>query len=38
MMNKNKLLVYIQPTFNNEEAVLGGSTPSRIVTVLKPYS
>ena len=39
MLNKNKILVYKQPTFNNEEATFGGvSTCSRHVTVLKPSS
>ena len=39
VMNKNKILVYKQPTFNNEEAAFWGvSTPSRLVTVLKPSS
>ena len=33
------MVVYKQPTFNNEEAVcLGVSTPSRLVPVLKPSS
>ena len=39
LLNKNKLLVFKQPTFNSEEATFGGiSTASRLVTILKPSS
>ena len=39
MINKNKHLVYKQPTFNSEETAFWGvSTPSRLVSVLKPSS
>ena len=39
LSNKNKHLVYKQPTFNSEETTFWGvSTPSRLVTVLKPSS
>ena len=39
MINKNKHLVYKQPTFNSEEAAFWGvSTPSKLVSVLKPSS
>ena len=39
LLNKNKYLVYKQPTFNSEEAAFWGvSTKSRLVTVLKPSS
>ena len=39
LLNKNKLLVYKQSTFNSEEATfLGGFTNSSLVTVLNPSS
>ena len=39
MINKNKRLVYKQPTFNSEETAFWGvSTPSKLVSVLKPSS
>ena len=39
LFNKNKYLVYKQPTFNSEETGFGGvSTPSRLVSVLKSSS
>ena len=39
MINKNKHLVYKQPTFNSEETAFWGvSTPSKLVSVLKPSS
>ena len=39
ILHKNKILVYKQPTFNNEETTFWGvSTPSKLVTVLNPSS
>ena len=39
LSNKNKHIVYKQPTFNSEETAFWGfSTPSRLVSVLKPSS
>ena len=39
LFNKKKHLVYKQPTFNSEETAFWGvSTPSKLVSVLKPSS